>query len=69
MNNDPADLARQIASFVKSNHLDGVDVDYEEVRKVYKADTGSIEADRSLYLCAQFDTFESGRVSVVLCTL
>lgn len=32
LNNDPIEQGRKIASFVKANHLDGVDVDYEEVK-------------------------------------
>jgi hypothetical protein len=32
MNSDPEQMARDLAAFVKANHLDGVDVDYEQVR-------------------------------------
>ena len=31
MEGDAAQIARRIAAFVKDNHLDGVDVDYEQV--------------------------------------
>lgn len=61
MNNDPVDLGRKIAAFVKDNHLDGVDVDYEEVRwnRVMM-----ILLPLSYITChlSQFDTIEGGTV-------
>lgn len=61
MSRDPARMGRRLAAFVRDNHLDGVDVDYEQVPYLFFSCHSAALTDR-LVPQWQYDTMENGEV-------